>query len=93
MIAHYINLKTMLSFVTGAVVAVILPVQVKLAVLFGIMSFVLNYPNVGSVIAMFLPAPVVMLDPNLEAATPTVGPGLARLRRQCPGADLGASST
>ena len=80
MIAHYINLKTMLSFVTGAIVAIILLfVQVKLAVLFGIMSFVLNYiPNVGSVIAMFLPAPVVMLDPGLESwqrVMAFVGPG------------------
>jgi len=80
MIAHYINLKTMLSFVTGAVVAVILLlVQVKLAVLFGIMSFILNYiPNVGSVIAMFLPAPVVLLDPGLESwqrVMAFVGPG------------------
>ena len=80
MIAHYINLKTMLSFVTGAVVAIILLiVQVKLAVLFGIMSFVLNYiPNVGSVIAMFLPAPVVMLDPSLaswQRVMAFVGPG------------------
>jgi predicted PurR-regulated permease PerM len=37
-------------------------------VLFGIMSFVLNYiPNVGSLIAMFLPLPVVLLDPQLKS--------------------------
>jgi hypothetical protein len=83
MIAHYINLKTMLSFVTGAVVAIILLlVQVKLAVLFGIMSFILNYiPNVGSVIAMFLPTPVVLLDPGLESwqrVMAFVGPGIVQ---------------
>ena len=55
MISHYINLKTMLSSITGALVATILwLLNVKLAVLFGIMSFVLNYiPNVGSLIAIF----------------------------------------
>jgi AI-2 transport protein TqsA len=65
---NYIALKTVLSFVTGFVVAVILLIlQVKLAVLWGILSFVLNFiPNVGSLIAMFLPMPVVIVDPGLE---------------------------
>merc|ERR1719231_1130893 len=83
MISHYISLKTMLSFMTGVAVAIILLlVQIKLAVLFGIMSFVLNYiPNVGSVIAMFLPTPVVLLDPALEnwqQVMAFVGPGLVQ---------------
>lgn len=83
MIDHYISLKTMLSFVTGLVVALILIIlQIKLAVLFGIMSFVLNYiPNVGSVIAMFLPTPVVLLDPGLatwQKIGAFVGPGLVQ---------------
>ena len=40
----YLSLKTALSFMTGAVVAIILLIlQVKLAVLFGVLSFVLNY--------------------------------------------------
>merc|ERR1712086_1169658 len=80
MIDHYIGLKTMLSFVTGMIVAVILvTIGIKLAVLFGIMSFVLNYiPNVGSVIAMVLPTPVVLLDSGLEPwqkVMAFVGPG------------------
>ena len=80
MIDHYIGLKTMLSFVTGVIVAVILvAIGIKLAVLFGIMSFVLNYiPNVGSVIAMVLPTPVVLLDSGLEPwqkVMAFVGPG------------------
>jgi len=83
MIDHYISLKTMLSFVTGLVVAVILlVVGIQLAVLFGIMSFILNYiPNVGSMIAMFLPTPVVLLDPSLETWQQIgafVGPGLVQ---------------
>jgi len=66
--SSYIKLKTVLSFVTGVIVAVILlALGVKLAVLWGILSFVLNFiPNVGSMIAMFLPMPVVIVDPALS---------------------------
>jgi predicted PurR-regulated permease PerM len=83
MIDHYISLKTILSFLTGLIVAVMLLIcSIQLAVLFGIMSFVLNYiPNVGSVIAMFLPLPVVLLDPQLEAWQKIgafAGPGLVQ---------------
>jgi len=84
MVSHYINLKTMLSFATGCAVSVILLlIGVKLAVLFGIMSFVLNYiPNVGSVIAMCLPTPVVLLDSNLESwqqVMAFLGPGTVQM--------------
>eukprot|EP01043_Picozoa_sp_COSAG02_P007815 COSAG02_NODE_240_length_27672_cov_67.291445_22_plen_239_part_00 len=67
-VTGYISLKTALSVLTGAVVAVILVLlRVKLAVMFGILSFVLNYiPNIGSMIAMFLPMPIVIVDKNLE---------------------------
>ena len=84
MISHYIVLKTALSLATGVAVAIILVViQIKLAVLFGIMSFVLNYiPNVGSAIAMFLPTPVVLLDPGLESwqqVMAFLGPGTVQM--------------
>ena len=80
MATNYIALKTILSFVTGLVVAVILLIlQVKLAVMWGILSFVLNFiPNVGSMIAMFLPMPVVLVDKNLadwQKVGAFVGPG------------------
>lgn len=67
-VTNYIALKTVLSFVTGIVVGVILLViGVKLAVMFGLLSFVLNYiPNVGSMIAMFLPMPLVIVDASLS---------------------------
>ena len=83
MIDHYISLKTILSFLTGLVVAIMLLIcSIQLAVLFGIMSFVLNYiPNVGSVIAMFLPLPVVLLDPALvtwQKIGAFAGPGLVQ---------------
>jgi AI-2 transport protein TqsA len=80
MTTGYIGLKTALSFLTGAVVAaILLALQVKLAVMFGILSFVLNYiPNVGSMIAMFLPMPIVLVDDNLatwQKVLSFVGPG------------------
>jgi len=67
-VTNYIALKTVLSFVTGLVVAVILlSIGVKLAIMFGLLSFVLNYiPNVGSMIAMFLPMPLVIVDSSLS---------------------------
>merc|ERR1711871_302701 len=80
---NYIALKTVLSFITGVVVAVIpLALQVKLAVMWGLLSFVLNFiPNVGSMIAMFLPMPVVIVDPSLETWQKVgafVGPGIVQ---------------
>ena len=46
------------------------------------MSFVLNYiPNVGSIIAMFLPLPVVLLDPALvtwQKIGAFAGPGVVQ---------------
>ena len=82
-VTNYITLKTILSFVTGLVVAIILLVlQVKLAVMFGLLSFALNFiPNVGSMIAMFLPLPIVIVDKNLEMWQKVgafVGPGLVQ---------------
>eukprot|EP01043_Picozoa_sp_COSAG02_P034956 COSAG02_NODE_2475_length_8735_cov_5.368110_1_plen_52_part_10 len=51
---------------TGVLVAAVLfACSVKLAALFGLLSFLLNYiPNVGSMIAMALPLPLVVVDPN-----------------------------
>merc|ERR1711865_600810 len=52
---YYIALKTALSFVTSVIV------------MFGLLSFLLNFiPNVGSMIAMVLPLPIVIVDDNLS---------------------------
>ena len=80
MTTGYIGLKTALSALTGAIVATILfLLQVKMAVMFGLLSFMLNYiPNVGSMIAMFLPMPIVLVDDNLalyQKIGAFVGPG------------------
>ena len=80
---NYVMLKTVLSLMTGVLVALILGLLgVKLAVMWGILSFVLNFiPNVGSMIAMFLPMPIVIVDPGLEdwqKVLAFVGPGIVQ---------------
>ena len=56
----------MLSMATGALVGVILAILgVDLAMVFGILAFVLNFiPNIGSLIAIVLPLPLVLVDPE-----------------------------
>jgi AI-2 transport protein TqsA len=82
-IKNYISLKTVISFSTGVMVAIILLLlTVKLAVLFGLLSFVLNFiPNIGSMIAMFLPLPIVIVDSELQTWPKVgafVGPGIVQ---------------
>jgi predicted PurR-regulated permease PerM len=67
-IRHYVILKSEISGLTGIMVMLTLMfLQVKLWLVWGILTFVLNFiPNVGSVIAMFVPMPVVIADDSLE---------------------------
>jgi len=69
MIKHYITLKTYISALTGVVCGSILfGLGVKLASLWGMLSFVLNYiPNVGSIIAILLPLPIAFLDDDISS--------------------------
>ena len=66
-VQYYIALKTAISFLTGIIVGIILLVcQVKLAMMFGMLSFLLNFiPNVGSMIAIVLPIPIIIVDKAL----------------------------
>ena len=82
-VKYYIALKFALSLMTGIIVAIILLiVQVKLAIMFGLLSFLLNFiPNVGSMIAMVLPLPIVIVDANLatwQKAGAFIGPGIVQ---------------
>eukprot|EP01052_Picozoa_sp_SAG31_P032330 SAG31_NODE_3534_length_4148_cov_982.321067_5_plen_554_part_00 len=82
-VKYYIALKFALSFLTGFIVGVMLLIcQVKLAIMFGLLSFLLNFiPNVGSMIAMVLPLPIVIVDQNLalwQKIGAFVGPGLVQ---------------
>jgi AI-2 transport protein TqsA len=58
----------MLSLVVGVVTAVILlAVGLELWLIFGALAFWLNFvPTVGAVVAVFLPMPLVILDPNMS---------------------------
>lgn len=70
-IQRYITLKIGLSAATGvAVWLLLLVLGVDLALVFGVLAFVLNFiPSVGSIIATLLPIPVVLLDPDFSATT------------------------
>jgi AI-2 transport protein TqsA len=75
MMKFYINLKTAISLLTGIATAVILRLcGVKLAVMFGILAFLLNYiPNFGSMVAMVLPLPIILVDAGLSTVQKTLG--------------------
>eukprot|EP01043_Picozoa_sp_COSAG02_P018174 COSAG02_NODE_842_length_16609_cov_117.586675_5_plen_828_part_00 len=68
MIKNYINLKIILSFMTGVFVALFLTFcGVQLAMVFGLLAFMLNFvPCVGSLIATLLPIPLIILDDGLS---------------------------
>jgi len=65
-IRTYVLLKILISGITGILVAlVLLSLRVDMWMLFGLLSFLLNFiPSVGSMIAVLLPLPIVLLDPD-----------------------------
>jgi len=56
-IQRYLGIKTVISFITGLLATIILLLfGVDFAILFGFLTFILNYiPNIGSIIATALP--------------------------------------
>ena len=64
---EYIVLKTVISIGTGVAVWAILAVfGVPLAVLMGLLTFLLNYiPNFGPLVTCLLPLPLIWLSPDL----------------------------
>jgi len=69
-IRAYIITMTTLAGVTGALVGIVLAAfGIQAAVLFGLLTFLLNFiPNVGSFISILLPIPIIMLAPELSVA-------------------------
>ncbi len=65
----YLLSKIVLSAVTGVLVGVVLLIlDIPLAMVFGLLAFLLNFiPNVGSAIATLLPLPVVLVDPSVSS--------------------------
>ena len=75
MIKNYVSLKFMLSALTGTLTAVFLVAcQVPLGTVFGLLAFLLNFiPNVGSIIAMVLPIPIIILNEEMSYTAKIVG--------------------
>ena len=75
MVKNYVSLKTVLSAMTGVLTAAILSAcSVPLGAVFGLLAFLLNYiPSVGSMIAMVLPVPIIILDENLTTNQKILG--------------------
>lgn len=63
-VSIYLSVKLVASIVTGCIIAIILlSFNVKLAVLFALFAFLLNFiPSVGSILAVCLPMPVIFLQ-------------------------------
>ena len=70
-IEHYIANKAVISLATGVLVGLILQLLgVQLALVFGLLAFLLNFiPNVGSIIATLLPLPVVVVSPEISGTS------------------------
>jgi len=65
-VKRYIGFKVLLSAITGLIVGVsLLLLRVDLALVFGLLAFLLNFiPTVGGVVSTLLPMPVVVFDPT-----------------------------
>lgn len=63
-VSVYLSVKLIASLITGIIVAsILIGFQIKLAILFALFAFLLNFiPSVGSIISVILPAPVLFLQ-------------------------------
>jgi AI-2 transport protein TqsA len=77
-IRGYLITMTALSGATGALVGAVLSIfGIKAAVLFGLLTFLLNFiPNVGSFISILLPVPIIMLAADLSPAQKIMAIGI-----------------
>lgn len=70
-IRRYLITKTLISAATGVLVGGVLAMLgIKLAMVFGLFAFLLNFiPSVGSIVATLLPIPVVIVSPDVSVGT------------------------
>ena len=63
-VQQYLGLKSLVSFLTGAIVTIILTVAgVDFALLWGVLTFVLNFiPNIGSIVATLPPIAITLFQ-------------------------------
>ena len=80
-VQRYIMTKTVVSAATGGIVGGILAfLGVDLALVFGLLTFLLNYiPNIGSIVATLLPLPMVLVNPESTLTTVILAIGLPGL--------------
>jgi AI-2 transport protein TqsA len=66
-VKSYLVNQTLISAITGVLVWLVLAsLGVDLALVFGLFTFLLNFiPSIGSVIAVLLPLPVVLVSPDI----------------------------
>ncbi|CAJ1458941.1 unnamed protein product [Effrenium voratum] len=74
LVRSYLWKKTFVSLLYGfSVSALFLLLHNDLAIFFGIVSFFFNYvPEVGTIIAIIIPMPVILLDGRLESPATTL---------------------
>jgi AI-2 transport protein TqsA len=74
-VQHYLGLKTLISLITGILVTIILTVAgVDFALLWGVLTFVLNFiPTIGSIIATLPPIAVTLFQSGSFGKTIFIG--------------------
>ena len=67
-VKRYIIAKLFLSVATGVLVGLSLgAMNIPLATTFGLLAFLLNFiPSIGSILAVLLPIPIVLLSPDIS---------------------------
>lgn len=63
-VQHYLGLKTLISFLTGLLVTIILTIAgVDFALLWGVLTFILNFiPTIGSIVATLPPIAITLFQ-------------------------------
>ncbi len=63
-VQHYLGLKTLISFLTGALVTIVLTIGgVDFALLWGVLTFVLNFiPTIGAIVATVPPIAITLFQ-------------------------------
>jgi len=74
-VQYYLGLKTLISFLTGALVTIILTIAgVDFALLWGVLTFILNFiPTIGSIVATLPPIAVTLFQSGSIGKTLIIG--------------------
>ena len=74
-VQQYLGLKTLISFLTGALVTIVLTVAgVDFALLWGVLTFVLNFiPTIGSIVATVPPIAITLFQSGSPGKTLIIG--------------------